>query len=257
VDRVEVNTTLDPGSNTPMLASFDMAALEGDVYFVRARFQSNLITVSDNVEITRSGYEPPVEPAYTLVLEYQISPANITDIDSFWINGTVSRSDGLKMEGIGIGAMIGNGSVHASIGTGDNGTFGLFFDPVPASVYNVTLRSMAGVLESTETFILSVQETVPGDDDDDDDIVDDDVVDDDVVDDDTTDDDIVDDDVVDDDTTDDDIVDDDIVDDDVKQTNWGLIAGIIVGIVFLVLVLIFIVLMVRRSQEEVMDWDDE
>ncbi|MBN1390370.1 MAG: hypothetical protein JXA22_06995 [Candidatus Thermoplasmatota archaeon] len=242
IRKFETNITLVSGGSVPMIATFDMSGYVGDVYFIRARFQSNIVTVSDTVQITRSGYVPPVVPSYSLSIEYTVSPVNITDMDKVWINGTVTRSDGLGMGGIGIGAMIGNGSVHRSLETGGNGTFSLQFDPLEAGTYNVTLRSLAGVLEATETFTLSIIETIPGDDDDDDDIVDDD---------------IVDDDVVDDDIVDDDVVDDDITDDDEKNTNWSLIAGIIVGIVFLVLVLIFIVLLVKRSQEVVMDWDEE
>ncbi len=257
VRYAEVNTTLDPGSTMPMLVSFDMSGMTGDVYFIRARFQSNVVTASDIAEITRSGYVPPAEPSYALSVDYQLSPGNITDAGPFWINGTVSRSDGLKMEGIGVGASIGNGSVQASAKTGENGTFSLFFDPVPAGIYNVTIRSMAGILERVEIFTLTVQETIPGDDDDDK------VDDDDIVDDDTTDDDTTDDDVTDDDTTDDDVVDDDTGDDDTEDdddepgSNWGLIAGFAFAVIFILLIAVFIVVMVRRSQEEVLDWDDE
>jgi hypothetical protein len=241
ISFVEINTTLEPESSVPVSAVFDMIGLPDDVYIVRARFQSNLATISDTIQITRSGYVPPEEPVYDLIIQYQVSE-NITDQDTLVIAGTITRNDGLKMEGIGVGVVIGDHQIVRTSKTGLNGTFIISFWPAPAGVHNVTILASAGLLEASVIFSIEVAH-VPGDDDDDD------IVDDDVDDDDITDDDVTDDDVTDDDTADD--------DDGGTKTNWGLIGGIIVGMILLLLGLIFIIIMARRFKEEEMDWDEE
>jgi hypothetical protein len=251
---------LGPSSSRELEIGFDMKGLVGDIYGVKGTFISGDLILMESVIVIREDTLPPVPETYSALLSFEHDD-NITEEDTLVIVGNVTRSDGLPLPGLPVAVWLGERNASGSALTDPNGSFEIEIGNLTSGSWQLWIMTVYGgeeVLQSSTVRINAVP-VVDDDDDVDDDIVDDDDTDDDITDDDTTDDDVVDDDTTDDDVTDDDTTDDDVVDDDEDEpdSNWGLIAGIAFASIFILLIAVFIVVMVRRSQEEVLDWDDE
>jgi hypothetical protein len=261
IDEVVRDTTMGPDEEIVVGAEFDLSGTDDPEYYVRGEFNSVMTGDSLLIHVPRIEEEEEVPVIYTLVIDIEPLPENLSEGDDLWINGTISRNDTAMLSGVAVGIGIIDNSDHGPAYTDLNGTFSVMIPNLPPGNWTISINALVGDWLMERILPISVEPISAGDDDDivddddDDDIVDDDdVVDDDVVDDDITDDDVVDDDVVDDDITDDDAVDDDDAD---EGTNWSLIGGILIGIILLLLGLLIIIIMARRYKEEEMDWDEE
>jgi hypothetical protein len=243
-----VGLSLDPGQEVTAEADFDLTETYHDSYYVKGHFGSDRSADSWILMVPRDEVEIGAPLTYSLMIDIDDIPKDLTEGDDLFINGTVARNDTKLLSGVAVGVRILGLEDHYCSETDVNGTFSLMISDLLPGNWTIMVQAMVGDWSKEETIPISVALISS----DDDDIVDDDDVDDDdISDDDTTDDD------TDDDTTDDDITDDDLADDvDDSKTNWGIVGGVLIGIILLLGVTIFIVLMIRGYKEEEMDWDE-
>ncbi len=240
VEEFNGTVNIGQGAQEELTGSFNMSGLVNDVYGIRGMFIHDDIALSDMVLVWNEEVDMDESVVFEAALLFDY-PDEINEGEDIVIQGNVTRSDGLLLEGIPVGVWLGDRNFTGNAITDKNGSFEITLLNLTDGNWSIRVQALFGDTLLVKSSYVVVLDVPDGDDDDDDNVTDDD-------DDDTTDDDDTPDDDTDDDTDDDDTGSDD--DKNRKKTNLGLIAGIVIGTLILIII-VFIFIMVRRREEEV------
>lgn len=239
LEEINGTASIAAGSDEEFEVNFDLSGIALEVLGVKALFISGDLVISEVKLIHHTDTAVSEPEIYTaeLLIDHD---GEIDEGSDLVIRGNVTRSDGLALDGIPVGAWIGDRNHTASAITDSNGKFEITLMNLTEGNWSLWVQALFGDNILLRGSTLVVYDVPVSDDDDDDIVVDDDDDDDDIVDDD---DDTIDDD---DDDTDDDVSGDD--DDGKENESSYLLPGLILGLIIVVLLVIIVILLVRRSQ---------